>query len=629
MSEFRLEQKYRAEAGAPNGALVFRIHHLSGAALSPARLCYSCMTRPSRDYRVEGGTLVRHFANHVEILPPEGLTLRPGDVWQVEIHGLSHKPVNRTQGAMAAWFETDDGPLTIATGDLQPPEGEERGTPKVWPEGKITLPIGLLPWPASVEIPSYGSAPQLYPASAGLKPEMARVAALHRRLFPAAPGPFSLDADVSGRAVEAVAAELPAGGFRVDFGETITIEQGDADGLRHGLIALAQMAHAERTDRRFRFPLNGTIEDAPRHGWRGLMLDVSRNFIDHNGVRRVLDTMAWQRMNRLHWHLCDDEGWRVPIAGLSQLTKAWSTRARGHVLPPQYADGPDGQAGAYSIAEIRALVAHAKALGIEIMPEVDMPGHMAVLLAVMPELVDPEETPDSYRSVQGYPNNALNPGVEAVWPVVETILDGLADLFPFDVVHLGGDEVDALSWSQSPAAQALVEREGLAPGAAPLQSYFLRRVQQMLRARGRRMAGWDECADGGGVEPDALLFAWRSQERVATLIADGYEVVGTPGQAYYLDMIETAGWDAPGTFWAGVSTPENSYAYEATDGLPEGPGKLAGIQGCMWTEQIDSVARFNDIAFPRWSVVAEAGWSTEAAKDWQRFAALSRLMPQM
>ena len=119
MSEFRLEQKYRAEAGAPNGALVFRIHHLSGAALSPARLCYSCMTRPSRDHRVEGGTLVRHFANHVEILPPKGLMLRPGDVWQVEIHGLSHKPVNRTQGAMAAWFETDDGPLTIATGDLQ------------------------------------------------------------------------------------------------------------------------------------------------------------------------------------------------------------------------------------------------------------------------------------------------------------------------------------------------------------------------------------------------------------------------------------------------------------------------------------------------------------------------------
>jgi len=359
------------------------------------------------------------------------------------------------------------------------------------------------------------------------------------------------------------------------------------------------------------------------------MLDVSRNFIAADRVRRVVDIMAWHRMNRLHWHLTDDEGWRVPISGLPQLTEIGAMRARGLELVPQYGDGPDGQSGAYSPDDVRSIVEHAAQVGIEVMPEVDMPGHMTALLAAMPQLRDPQEPADSYRSIQGYPNNALNPGIEAVWPALEKVLDGLVELFPFAFIHVGGDEVDQASWAKSPAAQALVEREGLAPGAAALQGYFMRRVQALLRARGRRLAGWDECADGGGVAPDALLFAWQTREKTAALIANGYEVVCTPGQSYYLDMIEADGWDAPGSSWAGVSTPQDCYGYEAADGLPDGPGRLAGVQAAMWCEHINSVARFNDIAFPRLSAVAEAGWTTSAGKDWSRFAALARMMPQL
>lgn len=140
----------------------------------------------------------------------------------------------------------------------------------------------------------------------------------------------------------------------------------------------------------------------------------------------------------------------------------------------------------------------------------------------------------------------------------------------------------------------------------------------------------DEAAEGGGVMPDtALLFAWRSRERIAELIELGYDVVALPGQAYYLDMIESAGWDAPGASWAGLSTPENSYAYEAADDLPDGPGRLVGVQAAIWTEYLNTEAAINTMAFPRLAAVAEAAWTPAENKDWDRFCAPSRLVPQL
>ncbi len=633
LATLRLEQQYRTDTGAENGSFILRIHHLGGATLTPEKLCCAIQFPPAADTRVTGGQLIHRFANHFQFAPPEGLNLAPGEVWQLEIHKLAVPPTCRSQGVAAAWIESPEGLCGIDIGDLQPPEDARRGAPKDWPEGRLELPLGLLPWPASVEVAETGPAPLLYPASPGLNPEIARIAALHRRLFPTAPAPFSLDPAPDGRAIEATEAALPPGGYRLDFAGTITLAHTDADGLRHGLIALAQMAHAARSDPRFRFPASGRITDAPRHDWRGLMLDVSRNFIGTAGIARTLDILAWHRMNRLHWHLTDDTGWRVPIPGLPALTETGGRRGHGLAIDPQFYDGPGGQSGAYGEAEIHALVAHGQSLGIEIMPEVDMPGHMTALLAALPELRDPDEPANSYHSIQGYPNNALNPGVDAIWPVLETIFDGLTALFPYEFIHIGGDEVAPESWAASPAAQALVAREELAPGAEALQAHFTRRVARMLHDRGRRLAGWDECAEGGGADNSALLFAWRTRERTAQLIAKGYDVICTPGQRYYLDMTDTHGWDAAGASWAGVSTPQDTYLWDAAEGLPEGPpdtpGRLIGLQACMWTEFVDTFARFNALAFPRLSAVAEAAWSPAKVRDWPRFAALSRLMPQL
>ncbi len=584
----RLEQSYLPDAPGTNGALRLRLFNTGTAPLRIDSLAYTALLRPGDGAEVRGGTLLGCFANKVGIAAPEGLDLAPGAHWEVTLSGLNMVPRTRSE-----------------------------------------LPVCLLPWPARFACTAFGPARKLCPADAALMAPLAEVAALHRRLFPAAPAIATLERRSDAIAVRAEPGDLPPEGYRLTFGPEITLHHADRHGLRHGLIALAQMVHAAATDPRFHVPTEGEIEDAPRHGWRGMHLDVARNFIDAPRVSRLLDILAWHRMNRFHWHLTDDEGWRLPVAGLPELTEIGARRALGHPLSPQFAEGAAGQEGSYSEAEIRALVAHGRALGIEILPEIDLPGHSTALLAALPHLADPQEPPDSYRSIQGYPNNAINPGLPETWAVLDKIFAAVVELFPFATVHLGGDEVDAASWSASPKARAWADEMHVQSAAIAMQSACLRRCQAMLGARGRRMGGWDECAGGGGVECDALLFAWRSREMVAALIEEGYDVVATPGQHYYLDMAQGAGWDSPGLTWAGISPLEECYAYDAGAGLPDGPGRLAGVEACMWGELIDSTARFNHMAFPRLSAVAESGWTPVSAKNWPRFAALSRLMPRL
>ena len=489
-------------------------------------------------------------------------------------------------------------------------------------------PLGLLPWPAEVSVGALGPAALLHPAPDADPAPFAAVAALHRRLFPVAPGPLGLDPVPGGRAVRTARdGSIAPGGYALDLSDPIVLAHPDPDGLRHGLVALAQMAHAARTDPRFAVPGSGRIADRPRHAWRGTHLDVARNFHPAGTVARLIDVLAWHRMNRLHLHATDDEGWRLPSAAFPRLTEIGAVRGRGLPLPPQYADGPGGQAGHYTAGDIRALVAQGEALGVTLVPEIDVPGHSTALLAALPELRDPGEPPDSYRALQSYPNNALNPGLERTYAVLETILGEVADLFPSAVLHLGGDEVPPGAWSASPAAAALAAREGLS-GAPALQSHFMRRVQGIVRGLGRTMGGWDECAGGGGVEPEgALLFAWQSAGVTAALIAAGHDVIATPGEAYYLDMADRPGWDAAGTSWAGAVAAEDTYRFEV--GAPEGPGRLLGVQACLWAEHLVSTRRLDAAAFPRLSAVAEAAWTPPGAKSWPRFETLAPLMPRL
>ena len=630
MKTLRLEQRWTGATPAPHGGFRFRLWNLAGRPLVPASFCYASMTRLTDEATASGGRVARKLASHVEIALDPYPTIAPGATLDLAVDGLTHAPANRTQGAMAAWIVEVDGTCVEAeVGDLQPPPGQARGPIQDWPEGDPGAGLGLLPWPATVEVGELGHAPLLRPASGTDPTPMAMVAALHRRLFPVAPAPFTLDPEAEATPVEVVPGEHPLGGYALTFGAVVTLSHGDADGLRHGLVTLAQMAHAARTDPRFRFAGTGRIADAPRHGWRGAHLDVARNFRPAGEVARFLDVVAWHKMNRFHWHLSDDEGYRLPSQAYPALNEVGARRGGDAPLPPQYADGPGGQTGHYTRAEVEAVRTHAAVLGIEIVPEIDMPGHVASILAAIPDLADPDEPPDSYRSVQGYPNDALNPALDRTYEVVEALLEELCEMFPGAILHIGGDEVDHMAWQSSPAALALANCLGV-EGAMPLQSHFLRRVQGMVRARGRSIGGWDECALGGGIAPEGtVLMAWRDIATTARLMRAGYNVVATPGQAYYLDMVQETGWDAPGTSWAGAVSPRRCYDHEAADDLPDGPGRLLGVQASIWCEHIGTTTHFNEMVFPRLSAVAEAGWTAAADKDWKRFAAISKLMPQL
>lgn len=631
---YRLECSWSPVEGS-NGQLEFTLTHMAGAPLKDFKLAYTSLTRADDLSRTSNCTLNERMANFHEVQPPEGLSLAPGGSWTFAVNSLTRKGVHRTDGISTAYVTLADGTaIDVATGDLLLKGRAPSLAPQLIPEGKVSVPLMVLPWPHDVSAGDYASAPvALFPASADgdAYAAISGVLSLSQRLYPNAMVPFSF-AEVDGARALDIATEsgLGQGGYRLTFApDSVSLSHSDAAGLTYGLITLAQMLHgANSKPGTFKFPTSGTIADYPRFEWRGCHLDVSRQVYDYAAVERFVDILAWNKMNVLHWHLTDDEGWRLEIKAYPELTEIGSRMGPGEKMRPQLGAGAKGRSGFFTQAQIRQLVEHADRLHVGIMPEFDVPGHCLCVLAALPHLIDPDEELNSYTSVQGYPNNALNPGMDETYEFLETVFGEIADLFPFPYVHVGGDEVAHGAWLKSPKAQALMKAEGLA-GTPEMQAHLLSRVQKMLAARGKKLSGWDEVSHGGGVDPKGtLLMAWQKPELGLELVNQGYEVVMCPGQAYYLDMVQADDWLEPGLSWAGTVPPETTYEYEATGNLPpEQAGRIKGVQGCIWSENLTTRARFNHMVFPRLSAIAEAGWSDQFDKDWQRFAALSKLMP--
>lgn len=620
---------------APAGTWEVALTNLSDDTLTNFTLSLTTITRIMPEHWVEGARFLRRTANFHEFAMPEGMKLAPGATWRFRAEGLYRSPFHRNDAAKTAWLTVNGQHLPVQTADLVQASGAPALPPPRLPEGRLTLPFALLPWPNAITAQP-GPAPLLLHAAPGAAMAdlrlMLSVDALHSRLFPAARKLFQLSPAPGSRALAfATDASLPDEGYRLDFAETITLTAGTEAGRRYGLLSLAQMLHGAFTDPKFLFPASGRIEDAPRYGWRGCHLDCSRHFWTFDQVSRVVDILAWHKFNLFHWHLTDDEGWRAEIKAYPQLTETGAHRAAStDEMLPQLGDGPARQGGFYTQDQMRALVAHAGSLGIEVMPEIETPGHAACVVAALPFLVDPDEVPNSYHPVQGYPNNSWNPGIPETFTVLEQIIEELCQIFPSRHFHIGGDEVARNAWLQSPKARILMQREGLS-GTFELQSWFLKKIKAMLDARGKVLVGWNEVAHGGGVPPEnTLLMAWEKPEVGIELAQMGYDVVMTPGQAYYLDMVQGPDWLENGAGWAGPVPPSQTYAYEAEGDFPADLKKhMRGIQACIWCEHFTTTDWFNDLVFPRLGAVAEAGWTQKAHKDWLRFAPQARLHPKL
>ena len=659
---FRLETRWTPASSDEPLSYRLMLTNLLDAPVEGFRLCVSGPARIEPEAIIEGGDLLVRLSNHSEFAPPAGFVLEPGATWTLTARGLSYGLRHWTDGANTAYVAFKDGTTapasvtpTVATGQNAP---LKKGA-QIYPVPAMApVAISIIPWPAKVAVEGRRVVPEgLAPAGDGAAATgaIAAFAELTAALFPAE-GIVRPEAEGGSPVRLAEDSQLGPETYRIGFaGKAISIHAATATGFLYGLITLGQIWRgARRYPDTFTFPTGGEINDAPAMVWRGSHLDVARQFYSSAEVKQFVRLLAWSKMNRFHWHLSDDEAWRVEIDAYPALTKIGAWRGHGLPVPALLGSGPEPTGGYYSKAAIRDIVSMAGRFGIEVVPEVDVPGHCFAMLQAIPELRDPAEQ-GSYFSVQGFPDNCLNPAREETFTILETIFDEMIELFPSKLFHIGADEVPLGAWSGSPIAlDKLREVGGEAmaashaarlnvvtnthgaddiegSGAAVLQGMFLKRIQAFLASRGCVTGGWEEAAHGNVIDKSkTYLVGWRTVEVAAALAGEGYDMVVSPGQAYYLDMSQGVEWSEPGAGWAGWSSVEKTYNFDPKAGWSEAQQqKLLGIQACIWSEPMTDRAIFDRLVFPRLSAIAEAGWTPAAQKSWKRFAALAGLMPNL
>ena len=419
---------------------------------------------------------------------------------------------------------------------------------------------------------------------------------------------------------------LAAEAYRLEVTTTgVLLVAGSDAGLRHGRSVLAQLRDADDT-----LP-TVTIRDEPVHRWRGLMLDVARTFLPLEFLHRVVDALADLRLNVLHLHLTDDQGWRFEVRRYPRLTEvgAWRTRTlAGHALEvrapaERYVEGRRG--GFYRQDELRALVAYAAERGVTVVPEIDLPGHVQAALAAYPELgnSDVSAPVDEPWPDWGINDRVLNLADETV-SFFRNVLTELVEVFPSPYVHLGGDECPTVEWTASPQAQVLMAERGIGH-VGGVQGWFLREVAEPLRAAGRRVVGWDELLD---TDPpaDAVITAWRSAEAGAKAARAGHEVVIAPQQSYYLDYYQ-ADPDGEPLAIGGLTTLADVYATRVVpvELSPVEAGRVIGAQAQLWTEYVPTPEHAGYMLFPRLAAFAERAWRGD--DDALDFADFRRRLP--
>ena len=363
------------------------------------------------------------------------------------------------------------------------------------------------------------------------------------------------------------------------------------------------------------------IADGPRFQWRGLMLDVSRHFFNKTEVKQLLDAMALHKLNTFHWHLVDDNGWRIEINKYPKLTSEGAWRAGvGFGLNPSSttAYGPDGRYGGfYTQDDIREVVAYAQKLHITIVPEIEMPGHSLAALSAYPEL---GSGPGPFKvPLQGGVNPGIySPAKEEAFEFLQNVLAEVAGLFPSPYIHIGGDEVPKGPWKHDAACQALMQRAGL-KNEEELQSYFIRRVEKIVNADGKRLIGWSEILQGG-LAQNATVMDWIGGAYEAA--SQGHDVVMTPTSHCYLDYYQSQDRSTEPRAIGGYLPLQTVYALDPVPArlTPEQQKHILGVQGNVWTEYIPNIRQVEYMAFPRLTALAEIGLSPKSAHDFADFA---------
>jgi len=410
--------------------------------------------------------------------------------------------------------------------------------------------------------------------------------------------------------------------------KSVTLTAGTAEGLFRGAQTLMQLlppqiyADDPADNVRWRIPCV-RITDYPRFGWRGMHLDVSRHFFDKEFVKKYIDILAMHKINVFHWHLVDDQGWRIEIKKYPKLTEIGAWRVDREEMPwdsrePQQPGEKATYGGFYTQDDIREIVDYAAERHITVVPEIEMPAHVGSALAAYPEF-----------SCTGGPFT-VPPG--GVWPItdiycagkdetfafLEEVLTEVMDLFPSEYIHIGGDEADKTEWKQCPDCQARIREEGL-KDEHELQSYFIRRIERFLNANGRKLIGWDEILQGG-LAPEATVMSWQGFEGGIKAATSGHRAVMAPVSHCYFNVYQGDPASEPESF-RGLLTLRKVYSFEPVPAelSTEESDFIIGAQGCLWTEYITDGTTAEYMILPRLTALSEVVWTPAGERSWKGF----------
>jgi len=397
--------------------------------------------------------------------------------------------------------------------------------------------------------------------------------------------------------------------------EKVVIEGGDQAALFYGLMSLFQMIEAD--GKYFTIPAV-TIKDQPAFKWRGMHLDVARHFYSVQEVKKIIRGMALLKLNMFHWHLTEDQGWRIEIKKYPKLTTISSSRKEtliGHASYwPETYDGKE-EKGFYTQDEIKEVVAYAAAHQITIIPEIEMPGHAVAALAAYPEYAC-TDGPFKVWTKWGVSQEVFCAGNEKTYQFLEDILDEVCELFPGPYIHIGGDECPKSRWEACSACQHKIKEEGL-EDVEQLQGYFTTRIEAYLATKGKRAVGWDEILDGG-VPPRAVIMSWRGEAGGITAAKAGNDVVMAPSAFVYFDHYQDVLYEPLAI--GGLTPIKEVYDYQP---IPEemtvGQEHILGAQAQLWTEYIVGNDHLEYMIFPRLMALAEVLWTDKDLKDYPDF----------
>lgn len=404
----------------------------------------------------------------------------------------------------------------------------------------------------------------------------------------------------------------------------VTIQAQTAKGAFYGVQTLLQLLPAEVFSET---PVAGvkwtvpyvTIKDVPRYAYRGLMLDVCRHFMPIEFVKKYIDLIALHKQNQFHWHLTDDQGWRIEIKKYPELKTISSKRKetmKGHYGDHKY-DGKPYE-GFYTQDEIKEVIKYAEDRFVNVIPEIEMPGHALAALAAYPQLGNNPDKIYEVGTKWGVYDDVFMPR-EETFKFLEDVLTEVIDLFPSKYIHIGGDECPKVQWKESRFAQGIIQKEGLKDEHG-LQSYVIKRIDKFITAKGRRMIGWDEILEGG-LSPNATVMSWRGIEGGIAAAKERHDVIMTPGNFCYLDHYQAEAKTQPIAI-GGFTDLAESYSYEPTPAeLSADEAKhILGVQGNVWTEYMKTPAYVQYMVWPRATALAEVGWTSKEGKNFEDFS---------